>query len=332
MNQAVARLYGRGDLRLDDEPIPVPSAGEALVRVTAVGICGSDVHWFADAGIGDARLERPLILGHEFAGLIEKTGVRVAVDPLSACGECEPCREGNPNLCLRQRFAGHSTQDGALREWIAWDARGLFALPDALSDEDGALLEPLGVAIHAVDLAHLLPGMTVGVFGCGAIGLLIVQVARISGATHVFATEPLAHRLDAARHFGAQVFAAEDDAAEKIIAATNGRGVDVAFEVAGDQAAVDAAAACVKPGGHVILVGIPDDNQTGFDAGMARRKALTVKWVRRMKHTYPRAMQLVMHGQVDVRSLVTHRFPLARAREAFAVARRREGLKVIIQP
>src|SRR6185436_9397610 len=202
----VARLHATGDLRLHTEPDPTPGPGEILLRVTAVGVCGSDLHWFTEAGIGDARLNRPLVLGHEFAGVIEsgeRRGQRVAVDPAVPCEQCEFCREGNPNLCSALHFAGHDVDDGALREYLAWPARCLHPLPDSLSDSDGALLEPLGVAIHAVDLSHLKPGMAVGVFGCGPIGLLILQLARVAGATQLIATDKLPQRLEAARAFGA---------------------------------------------------------------------------------------------------------------------------------
>jgi L-iditol 2-dehydrogenase len=327
----VARLHGVGEIRIHDEPIPTPNASDSLIRITAVGICGSDLHWFSDAGIGDAKLNRPLVLGHEFAGVVESTGQRVAVDPLIACGECEPCRESKPNLCAAQRFAGHSGEDGALREYIAWRNDCFFPLPNTLSDEDGAMLEPLGVAIHAARLAHVEPGMTVGVFGCGPIGLLIAQVARVSGAARVMATEKLSHRIDAAKLLGAEIFLADGDEVRAILAATNQRGVDVAFEAAGEQAAVDAAFALAKPGGCVVLAGIPADDHTLFAASIARRKELTIKFVRRMRNTYPRAIQLVASGQVDVRSLITHRFPLEKTSEAFVVAQRREGIKVMVK-
>ncbi len=327
----VARLHGANDVRIHDEPLPTPRADESLVRITAVGICGSDMHWFSEASIGDAKLNRPLVLGHEFAGVVESTGQPVAVDPLIACGECELCRENKPNLCVAQRFAGHGVEDGALREHIAWRNRFLFPLPKTLSNEDGAMLEPLGVAIHAVRLANIEPGMTVGVFGCGPIGLLIAQVARISGAARVMATEKLSHRIDAAKLLGAEIFRADGDEVRAILAATNQRGVDVAFEAAGEQAAVDAAFASAKPGGCVVLAGIPADDRTLFAASIGRRKELTIKFVRRMRNTYPRAIQLVASGQVDVRSLITHRFALEKTGEAFAVAQRREGIKVMVK-
>jgi len=325
------RLHAPGDLRLHDESLPILGLSETLVRVKAVGICGSDLHWFSEGSIGDAKLDKPLVLGHEFAGETE-AGQRVAVDPAITCGQCEFCKKGHPNLCSSIIFAGHDEQDGGLREWMAWDEKSLFLIPDSFTYADGAMLEPLGVAIHSVDLGKLKAGMTVGVFGCGPIGLLIIQVARAMGATNIIATDKLLHRVDAAKSFGAHhAFLAEDNRElGEIRAATNERGVDVAFEAAGVQDAVDAAFAAVLPGGKVILAGIPDKEETSFSASIARRKGLTIKLVRRMKHTYPRAIELVSNGLVDVRSLVTHRFPLEQAGEAFRVAERREGLKVII--
>jgi L-iditol 2-dehydrogenase len=303
-----------------------------MLHVTAVGICGSDLHWLNDAGIGDARLGKPLVLGHEFTALTED-GVRVTVDPSIPCGECEFCLEGNPNFCANLIFAGHGEQDGALRERMAWPKRCLFPLPDAISDPDGVMLEPLGIAIHAVDLAHLRVGMSVGVFGCGPIGLLILQLARLVGVNKVFATDILPHRLEAARALGAdEANLVRNGHGVPEVATLNGGGLDVVFEAAGENAAVEMAVAAARPGGKVILVGIPSDDRTSFTASIARRKGLTFKLVRRMKFTYPRAIRLVESGKVDVRSLVTHTYPIECAAEAFAVAARREGLKVIIIP
>jgi L-iditol 2-dehydrogenase len=262
-----------------------------------------------------------------------RCGERVAVDPAVPCEACEFCQEGNPNLCTALRFAGHGTEDGALRDCVPWPTRCLHPLPGSLTDAEGVMLEPLGVAIHAVDLAHVKPGMTVGVYGCGPIGLLTLQVARSAGATRIIATDKLIHRMEVARALGAtEVFqAAEGQENLEVWAATNRRGVDVAFEAAGENAAVETAVATVRRGGRVILSGIPADDRTSFSASIARRKGLTIKLVRRMKHTYPRAIRLVERGLVDVKSLVTHRFPLSEYEKAFSTAARREGVKVIIE-
>ena len=178
-------------------------AGEKLVRVKAVGVCGSDLHWFTEGSIGDAKLEHPLVLGHEFAGVTED-GQRVAIDPAIPCGHCEFCEHGHPNLCanLDLRRSRHRRTVRCASGWRGVK-NALFPIPDSISDADGAMLEPLGVAIHTVDLGKLKAGMTVGVFGCGPIGLLIIQMAKLSGAAKIIATDKLAHRVEAAKSFGA---------------------------------------------------------------------------------------------------------------------------------
>ncbi|MGI5176214.1 zinc-binding dehydrogenase [Dactylosporangium sp. CA-152071] len=324
------RLHGVGALRGTSEPRPVPGDGMSLVRVTAVGLCGSDLHWFTHGGIGDAQLTRPVVPGHEFAGVVAGGplhGRRVAVDPAIPCGRCARCLEGYCNLCPTVRFAGHGELDGALREWLAWPTSLLHPLPDNLSDTDGAMLEPLGVAVHAFDLGHLRLGGSVAVVGCGPIGLLLVQLARVAGASRVVAMDPLVHRTEAARRFGADETVTAD-AADRL----DGVDADVVFEVAGNDRAVHAAVAAARPGGRIVLVGIPDEDTTTFPAGAARRKGLTFAMCRRMNHVYPRAIDLVQRGRVDVASLVTHRFPLTQATEAFRTAVRRAGLKVVVTP
>lgn len=327
----VVRLHSAGSLQLHDEPLPIPKLDETLIRVTAVGVCGSDLHWFSDGGIGDARLGHPLVLGHEFAGVTPDEKM-VAVDPAINCEKCEFCLEGSPNLCENMHFAGHGTDDGALREYLAWPTRLLYPLPHSMSAADGAMLEPLGVALYAIDLAGLRPGMRVGVFGCGPIGLLVIQLARISGATSVIATDLLPHRVSAALAMGASQAILVNSGQEipEIMAATHFRGVDVAFEVAGENKAVETSITVAKPGGKVVLVGIPGDDQTTFTASVARRKGLNLQLVRRMKHTYPRAIRLVDQGLIDVRSIVSTHFPLEKAVDAYTSATMREGLKIII--
>jgi L-iditol 2-dehydrogenase len=325
------RLFAPHDLRLQEEPKPSVGEGQRLLAVRVVGICGSDLHWYEESGIGDERLEKPLVPGHEFSARTEE-GLRVAVDPAASCGKCELCRKGHPNLCPQMRFAGHGHEDGALREYMTWDQENLFPLPDNLSDEEGALLEPLGVALHAVDLAHLKEGMTAAVFGCGTIGLMIIQLLKRGGAAAIYASDVLPHRAEAARALGAErtVMAEGGRAGAEVIAFTGRRGVDLAFDVSGDEGAVADAFETAMPGGKVILAGIPSDDHTSFQASLARRKGLTIKLVRRMKNTYPRAIQLVGSERLEIASLVTHRYPLEKTVEAFENAARREGIKTVI--
>lgn len=317
----VLRLHGTRDLRLHDEPAPDPDDGEALVRMTAVGLCGSDRHWFLEGGIGDAVLDRPLVLGHELVGTIEsgtRAGERVAVDPAVPCGRCVDCLAGQPHLCRRLRFAGHGSEDGGLRSCLAWPERLAHTLPDRVSDAEGSLLEPLGVALHALDLGHVRVGSSAGVFGCGPLGLLLVQALRAAGAGTIVASDPLPHRQAAAVAAGATL---------------DPREVDVAFEVAGEDAALADAIAAVRPGGRVVLVGIPDGDRTSFTASTARRKGLTLLICRRMKPAdLPRAIRLAEAGDVELGELVGSRYALSEWREAFGDLVERRGLKVVVEP
>ena len=322
-----ARLYAVGDLRVADEPAPEAGPGMSLVQVTAVGICGSDLHWWDEGAIGDAKLTHPLVLGHEGAGVIAegpRAGQRVAIDPAIPCETCRACRDGYRNLCYRLKFSGHGETDGMMREFMAWPTTSLHPLPDRVSDADGAMLEPLGVAIHSVDLGHLPFGGTASVIGCGPIGLLLIGVLKAAGASSLLAVEPLAHRREAAERMGA-------DQVIDPAAFDEGR-VDVAFEAAGNNEAVELAMASVRPGGRVVLAGIPADDVISFGASLARRKGLTIAMVRRMNEVYPRAISLAERGVVDLGSVVTSRAGLGEIPAAFGEAARRTGLKAIIEP
>ena len=333
------RLHGKRDLRLHDEPPPTPDARELLVRVTAVGLCGSDLHWFLEGGIGDVVLTRPLILGHEFVGTVEsgpRAGERVVVDPAIPCGRCPICLAGNRNLCVEMRFAGHGATDGGLRTLMTWPQSHAYRLPDSLSDAEGALLEPLGVALHALALGQVQPGMTAGVCGCGPIGLLIVQLLHMIGATTIGATDRLAHRVVAAEAMGAtHALQAQGMSADPMFVdqLSGGCGVDVVFEVAGDEAALEQAVSIVRPGGRLVILGIPDDDRTCFTASTARRKGLTILLCRRMEPTdLPRALRLAETGRVALRPLVSERYALSEWQAAFDAASSRRGLKVIVEP
>jgi L-iditol 2-dehydrogenase len=216
-----------------------------------------------------------------------------------------------------------------MRELMAWPADLLHPLPDTVTDADGALLEPLGVAIHSMDLGHLPFAGTASVVGCGPIGLLLIGVLKAAGASSVLAVEPLAHRRAAASRYGADLVA---DPGAMDLRELTGAGVDVAFEAAGSDEAVRVAVESVRPGGRVVLAGIPGDDAIRFQASVARRKGLTIAMVRRMNHVYPRAISLAARGVVDLGALVSMRAGLGEVKEAFGEAARRTGLKVLIEP
>jgi L-iditol 2-dehydrogenase len=332
-----ARLHAKGDIRLHAEPEPLPGKDEELLQVTAVGLCGSDLHWYEDGGIGDAGLSRPLVLGHEIGGVIvsgPRAGTRVAVDPADPCGHCDLCMAGSAHLCAALRFCGHSTTDGGLRERMTWPSRLLHPIPASISDTDAPLLEPLGVVLHAVDLGRVTPGMSAGVYGAGPIGLLLIRLLAAIGVGPIVATDLLEHRLAAAMEMGAsRALRAEPAMPGGGGTAREWPEVDVAFETAGADDAVDTAIASVRAGGRVVLVGIPPTDRTSFNASMARRKELSLLLSRRMTGVdLPRAIRLVASGVADLSGIVNSSYPLARSSEAFASLVSRQGLKIVVEP
>jgi L-iditol 2-dehydrogenase len=345
--QLVARLHAARDIRVNEEARPTNRPGEVLLRVTSVGLCGSDLHWYTDGAIGETRLDRPLVLGHEIGAIIEegpRRGTRVAVDPADPCGDCAICRGGHEELCTTMRFAGHGTTDGGLRRFMSWPERHLRPVPDSIGDAEACLLEPLGVALHAIDLGAVVPRMRVAVIGCGPIGLLVIGALRAAGIDDIVATDLLPHRVEAARVAGAsQVLQArlagggpgarsahqgESASTEPPLAEA-----DVVFECDGGEAAVEAAIRIAAPAGRVVLVGIPADDRTSFTASTARRKGLTLVVSRRM--TAPdldRAIDLAATGRIDLSSLITDCYGIEDAPQAFAALAARRGLKVVVQP
>ena len=343
------RLHGPKNLRVERMPRPGPPGhGQALVRVKATGICGSDLHCYLDARIGDTSIDGPLVLGHEFSGVVEavgpesfdgrfeplKPGTRVAVDPAQPCGHCELCEHGHPNLCTDLPFCGNYPYGGSLCEWIHMPARSCFPVSRKIDDEAAALLEPLGVAIHAVDFAKLRVAHSAAIIGAGPIGLLILQMAKLAGADPIFITDKFPWRLKLAQKWGGiPIRYDQEDAVRRVMKETRGRGVDVAIEAAWADDSVIQAAEMLRLGGRLVIVGISGGNRLELKASTARRKGLTIIMSRRMKHTYPRAIRLAESERVDLHSLVSHRFPLKKAPEAFKLntAYEDEVVKVMIK-
>jgi L-iditol 2-dehydrogenase len=328
-------LHGAGDARVGPFSLREGRPGEALIEVAAVGLCGSDLHYFKDGGIGSAHIAQPFVPGHEFGGVLAEDvperglarGTLVAVDPNHACGRCEQCRAGHPNLCPNVEFIGAPPFDGAMTERI-WVPKDLIVpLPAAFDAIDAVMLEPLGVAIHAVDLAKPRLMEAVTLVGCGPIGLLILQVLRTAGAGDILAVDPLPHRQEAAARLGAnRVAPSVDD--------LGGAGTSLVVEATNAPEGFRDAVRAARIGGRVVLVGIPDGDTYVLPASEARRRGLKIKFARRMGEVYPRAIELVASGRVDVRSLVSRTFSLEEAPGAFRLhAENEPGLvKSIIFP
>jgi L-iditol 2-dehydrogenase len=348
VTMTAVRLHGPRDLRVEQVSHPgEPGPGQVLLRIKAVGVCGSDLHTYVDARIGDTLVASPLILGHEFSAIVEavgpdardgdfeplRVGARVAVDPAQPCGRCEMCEQGHPNLCRRLHFCGLHPDPGSLAEYLIMPAHTCFPVPDEIDDAEAAMLEPLGIALHAVDLAKLRVADSVAILGAGPIGLLLLQVAKLSGASPIFVSDRLPWRLALAERFDAvPINYDETDPVGAVIAGTNGRGVDCAIEAAWADHSVGQAMEMARMGGRVVLVGIPGPDHVEFRASAARRKGLTVRFSRRMKHTYPRTIKLALTDAVDLKAIISHHFPLSKTPEAYAmnVAYEDNVVKVII--
>lgn len=332
-------LHGPRDARVLPFNLRQGGADEVLVEVAAVGICGSDLHYYKDGGIGAAVIREPFVPGHEFGGYLADDlparglarGTLVAVDPNRGCGRCEWCREGHFNLCPQAAFIGAPPIDGAMtgRLWVP--AAQIVALPPAFTPLEAVMLEPLGVAIHAVDLAAPRLLERVVVLGAGPVGLLILQVLKLAGCGEVCVIEPLAHRRDMAGRLGA---AAVGASVADVQGWSDGRGFPLVVEATNSPLGFRDAVLSARIGGRIVLVGIPDGDTYTLPAAEARRRALKIKFARRMGEVYPRAIELVASGRVDVTTPVTHRLGLAAASGAFrALADNEPGyVKVLIHP
>ena len=332
-------LNGPRDARVSPFNLRQGGPDEVLLEVAAVGICGSDLHYYKDGGIGAAVIREPFVPGHEFGGYLADDapalgvarGALVAVDPNKACGRCEWCREGHFNLCPHVAFIGAPPNDGAMTSRLWVPASQIVTLPPTFTPLEAVMLEPLGVAIHAVDLAKPRLLERVAVLGAGPIGLLILQVLKLAGAGEVCVVEPLAHRREMAGRLGA---ASVGDSTGDIAGWSDGRGFSLVIEATNSPLGFRDAVLSARIGGRIVLVGIPDRDTYTLPAAEARRRALKIKFARRMGEVYPRAIDLVAAGRVDVTTLVTHRVGLAATPGAFqALADNAPGyVKVLIYP
>jgi L-iditol 2-dehydrogenase len=312
-------------------PEPLLHAGDALVKVLRVGICGSDLHLFRDGGIGEARASLPFVLGHEAMGKVEEVaspeysylvGKRVAIEPAIPCLRCEFCLRGDLNLCPNHSFLGLPPKAGAMQERIAHPVHLLAPLPDRLNDAEGVLLEPLAIALHAIDLAKPRTGTSAAVLGCGTMGLCVLMLLKQMGIFPIFCTDLLHHRLDLARELGADetIHAAQADVVAEARRLTGGRGFDYVFECAGVDDTQWQVAQVAAPGAKCLMIGTNPAGHVRLEGSATRRKGLSILMVRRSRLTLQRAMQLVLQGRVPLRLLATHTFPKEQCQQAFETA------------
>lgn len=329
-----AVLYAPGEIRIEERERPAPGPREVLVQVTAVGVCGSDVHYYEHGRIGPFVVDAPLILGHESAGRVVELGEgatkhaagdRVALEPGVPCGRCRECRAGRYNLCADVRFFATPPVDGAFAEFVAIHEDFAFALPDELSDEEGALMEPLSVGVWACRKAGVGAGDRVLVTGAGPIGLLALQCALAFGATHVTVSDVNPHRLEVARRTGATRTATPDDGLEGDF--------DALLECSGHPAAVAAGIGALRPAGTAVLVGMGPEDEGTLPLSVIQAREIWVTGTFRYANTYPAAIALAASGRVDLKAIMSRRFGLDEAEAALRAGREDPGsVKPLVLP
>lgn len=332
-------------IKIESRSISKPQKGEALLKVKSVGICGSDVHYYRDGGIGGKFITEPIVLGHELSAEVVELGPRtegpqigqlVAVEPSIPCMRCEFCLKGLQNLCRHVRFCGSPPQDGAFREYMVYPVALLYPLPQSISADEGAVIETLAVSYHALSFAGIAPGESVAILGSGSIGLTALQVGKIAGATTIIATDVLDYRLEVAKKLGAQFTfnASTRNVQQQVLEVTDGRGVDVVVEAAGametPQQAIDIAA----PAGRVVLIGKQRGSPVKLDIVAAQRKEVRLFTTYRSRHATEPAVKLVEQRLVDLKTIITHRFALQDIEKAFKLVShyRDRVIKAVINP
>jgi L-iditol 2-dehydrogenase len=332
MTNSSAVLYAAHDLRIEDRPTPSPGPGEVLVEIHAVGICGSDVHYFEAGRIGKYVVKGPMVVGHESAGTIVeagegvdpgRVGELVALEPGVPCGHCDQCRHGRYNLCPFVIFFATPPVDGSIAEFVTIDANFAHIAPAGLTAEKAAMAEPVSVGVWACRKAAVTAGDRVLVTGAGPIGLLAAQVARSFGAASVTLTDVSPFRLGKAESLGFSAQQADQPIQDEF---------DVLLECSGAAPALTAGLRALAPAGRAVLVGMGAD-QVSLDVPLVQGHELTITGIFRYANTYPTALSLIASGAIDVDSVITHRFPLADTEQALTLSRREaDSLKAIVDP
>lgn len=332
------RTFGLTEMTIDD-----PGPGEVQVRVEAVGVCGSDLHAYGEGGVGGRPNVYPMVLGHEPAGSIVKTGAGVtglaagdrgALEPAIYCYHCEFCMSGHHNVCANIRFLSTPNHPGFFRELVNLPVANFKPVPGGMSFGEAALAEPLAIALHSLRLASIRPDETVVVIGAGPIGLLTVAALRAAKAGRVWAVEPVAHRRELARGLGADAAIEPGEAPEAILGGTGQRGVDCVIDCAAGENTTNQAIQLARNAGRVVLTGIHAAAKVPVDVSAMRCKELTLLSVRRSNHETDEALELLGAQPAWFAPLLTHTREIDRIDEAFAIASQyRDGVgKMIVKP
>jgi len=338
-----AELIAPLTFRIAEMPIGDPGPGEVQVRIESVGVCGSDLHAYSEGAVGSTPNVYPMVLGHEPAGTIVKTGAGVtglaagdrgALEPALYCYHCEFCLSGHHNVCANIRFLSNPHHPGFFRELVNLPEANFRPIPREMSFDEATLAEPLAIALHSLRLASIRPGETVAVIGAGPIGLMTIAALRAARAARIWAVEPLEHRREMARGIGADVVLEPGEAVRAILSETGQRGVDCAIDCAAGEHTTGQSIQLTRNAGRVALTGIHSSPFVALDGSAMRRKELTIFNVRRSNHETQEALELLQAHAAWFAPLLTHTRNIDQIEEAFAIASQyRDGVgKMIVRP
>lgn len=323
------KLTGIREMKVMDVPVPViHNDTDVLIRMTTVGVCGSDMHYYTTGRIGDQVVQYPFTIGHEGAGIVEKVGSavtrvvpgdRIAIDPAMPCRQCDQCKAGRFHTCRKLKFLGCPGQaEGCLAEYIVMPEGSCFPIPNNLTQDEAALSEPLTIGVYALKLSQMKPHMNIGVLGCGPIGLSVLTAASAYNPGNIYVTDKLDYRLDFAKRSGASWTG--NPAKQHVVSEIKNREpllLDMVFECCGQQEAVDQAIELLKPGGKLMLIGIPEVDDISFKINELRRKEISIQNVRRQNESVDDCLNLLASGKIDIKPWATHRFKLSETQAAF---------------
>ena len=322
-------LTGIRQMEMREVPDPVLSdPHDVKVRLLVLGICGSDIHYYVSGRIGSQIVSYPFTVGHECAGVVVETGSAVtrvkkddiiAVEPAMWCGTCEQCLAGRHHTCRRLRFLGCPGQaEGALSEYIVMPENSCFPLPANLNPDHGAISEPLSIGIYSVKKAGDTGNSDIAILGYGPIGMSVMLAAKSQGASSIYVTDMIDRRLEIADKEKASWTGnhSKEDIVKKIIG-SKPLGLDIVFECCGKQEAVDQAVELLKPGGKLVIVGIPGFDRWALDVAKTRRKEISIQFIRRQLNCVDDSIRMMSEGTIDISNMATHRFPFEKTKEAF---------------
>lgn len=340
----VAELQKPLDIRLSERSIPKPGQRDVLIKIMAVGICGSDLHYYEHGRIGERVVKEPFIQGHECAGVIVgvgpavtkfKVGDRVAIEPGIHCGQCEYCKSGRYNLCPKVKFLSTPPVDGSLAQYISHPEDLVYPLPDHLSYEVASLVEPLSVGIHTAKRTGLKPGSTILISGMGPVGLMMILAAKAFGVKRIIVSDVEPLRLQMAARLGAwkTLNVLQDDIRGIVHRVTEQVGVDMVIDTSGAPKALATGIEILKRGGKLAAIGFPSTEHVPLNITLMLQKEIDFHSIYRYTNTYPLGLE-ILASEPDAETIITNRYPLTNVHEAFEKLRKdkRNTVKVIVHP